>query len=362
MTQSSNIIKNRTNIGLTCSYIPEEILIAAGFVPIRIYGNINPPELAASYLPANFCPYALSCLDCGLKGSYDFLDGIIIANSCNAMRRLYDAWRYSLKTPFVHMLDIPKSKDPVAERYFEQVIARMIEAIEKHFKIEITDAALKDAINICNETRELINKLYEFKNKGELNISDNDARKLIQEGRTLPKEEFNRNLNNILVNKENDGTSIKKVNTPIKLLITGSFHQPSDLVDYIESAGANVAYEDICVNGRYLQKKIELTDNPLKAIARSYIHKPPCARMLNTADRVGYILQLAEQYKIDGVIYYALKFCDTHLLDFPLIKKELSKHGIPVLFLEGDSLMPSSGQIKTRIMAFLEVFSCSQVE
>jgi benzoyl-CoA reductase/2-hydroxyglutaryl-CoA dehydratase subunit BcrC/BadD/HgdB len=81
--------------------------------------------------------------------------------------------------------------------------------------------------------------------------------------------------------------------------------------------------------------------------------------MLNTADRIDYILQLAKQYKIDGVIYYALKFCDTHLLDFPLVKKELNKSGFPILFLEGDSLMPSSGQIKTRIKAFLEVFNCA---
>lgn len=362
MKQPVNTTKNRTIIGLTCSYIPEEILVAAGFTPFRIYGDINPPELATSYLPASFCPYALSCLDCGLKGSYEFLNGIIIANSCNAMRRLYDAWRYSLKTPFVHMLDIPKSNDLAAERYFEQVLVRMINAIEKHFKVKVTDTALKNAITVCNETRELMAQLYEFKSKGELGISNKDVNRLIQEGRTLPKEEFNKNLNKVLKSKMKKGTlHSEKIGNPIRLMITGSFHQPSDLIDYIESVGANVVYEDICVNGRYLQKKIELNNMPLRAIAHSYIHKSPCARMLDNEARIDYILQLAKQYKVGGVIYYALKFCDTHLLDYPLIRKGLNNAGLPILFLEGDSLMPSSGQIKTRIKAFLEVFSCNQV-
>lgn len=360
MKQPLNTIKNRAIIGLTCSYIPEEILVAAGFNPFRIYGDIKPPELAASFLPASFCPYVLSCLDCGLQGSYDFLDGIIIASSCNAMRRLYDAWRYSLKTPFVYMLDVPKSKDLAAENYFEQVLGKMIESIEKYFKVKITDEALMNAISICNETRELISQLYESKNREELGIADKEIRKLIQESRLLPKEELNKKLKSILSTKGDKEIGSIKTESPVRLLITGSYHQPSDLIDYIESIGATVVYEDICVNGRYLQKKIELTNWPLRTIAHSYIHKPPCARMLDNEARISYVLQLAKQYKANGVIYYALKFCDTHLLDYPLMRKGLNKAGLPVLFLEGDSLMPSSGQIKTRIKAFLEVFNCSQ--
>lgn len=360
MKQRLNTTKNKEIIGLTCSYIPEEILVAAGFTPFRIYGDIKPPQLAASYLPTSFCPYVLSCLDCGLQGSYEFLGGIIIASSCNAMRRLYDAWRYSLKTPFVYMLDVPKSKDLAAENYFEQVLKKMIEAIEEHFKVKITDETLTNAIAICNETRELIGQLYESKNRGELGIADKEIRKLIQESRLSPKEEFNNKLKNILNDKKNNVVKLSKTENAVRLLITGSYHQPSDLIDYIESIGATVVYEDICINGRYLQKEIELTNSPLRSIAHSYIHKPPCARMLDNEARLNYVSQLAKQYNANGVIYYALKFCDTHLLDYPVMKKGLNKLGLPVLFLEGDSLMPSSGQIKTRVKAFLEVFNCSQ--
>ncbi len=343
---------------MTCSYIPEEILVAAKIIPFRIYGNVRPPELSASYLPVNFCPYVLSCLDCGLKKEYSFLDGIIIANSCNAMRRLYDAWRYFVSTNFVYMLNVPKSKDRSAELYFKHCLFKMVEAVEDKFGMKISDTDLIDAIYICNETRQLLNELAEIKQNQGINISAQEIYKFFQESKTLPKEEFNNKLNLLFDDIKGKSIISDKFNSKVKLLITGSFHNPSELIDYLEESGTEVIFEDICTSRRYLHEKIEISNGPLESIAHFYIKKSPCARMLNAEERFNYILKLVKDYKIDGVIYYALKFCDTHLLDLPFLRERLIKADIPILFLEGDSLQPSSGQIKTRIKAFLEMFSC----
>lgn len=362
MKQSQNIIDNKPVIGLTCSYIPEEILVAAKAVPFRIYGNTDPPELSTSYLPANFCPYVLSCLDCGLKKEYNSLDGIIIANSCNAMRRLYDVWRHSVDTKFVYMLDIPKSKDKKAEIYFGHCLSKMVEAIEHNFRIKIKDEDLNDAIIICNETRELLNELNKIKQNCNISIPAKEIYSFFQESKTLPKDEANKKLRNFVNNLRINSATAGNLNSKVKILITGSFHNPTDLITHIEQSGGKVMFEDVCTSGRYLSGKIETSNAPLESIAHFYINKSPCARMVNAEDRFNYILKLVKDYKIDGIVYYALKFCDTHLLDLPFLRERLSKVNIPLLFLEGDSLQPASGQIKTRIKAFLEMFNCKQAE
>jgi len=362
MKQSQNIIDNKPTIGLTCSYVPEEILVAARTIPFRIHGNTNPPELATSYLPANFCPYVLSCLDCGLKKEYSFLDGIIIANSCNAMRRLYDVWRHSVDTKFIYMLDVPKSKDKGAEVYFKHCLSKMVEAIERNFRIKIQDKDLNEAIITCNETRELVNELNRIRQNYDISISAKEIYNSFQESKTLPKEEANKKLRTFVNNLKIKSVPSSNLNSKVKILITGSFHNPADLITYIEQSGAKVMFEDVCTSGRYLSEKIETSNTPLESIAHFYINKSPCARMVNAEDRFNYILKLVKDYKIDGIIYYALKFCDTHLLDLPFLRERLSKVNIPLLFLEGDSLQPTSGQIKTRIKAFLEMFNCKQAE
>jgi bzd-type benzoyl-CoA reductase N subunit len=342
-------------IGLTCSYIPEEILVAAKAVPFRIHGSVRPPELSTSYLPANFCPYVLSCLDCGVKKEYDFLDGLIIADSCNAMRRLYDAWRYFVKTKFVYMLDLPKSKDKAAEMYFKNALSKLINALENKYGISIHDKDLRDAIVICNETRRLLNELTNIRQNHDINVPSEEIYKIFQESKTLPKNEFNMKLSKVLTSLKNTAKKARGHDSKIRLLITGSFHNPAEIINYVEKLGAKVVFEDICTSGRYPLEEIN-TDKPLDSIAHFYINKPQCARMVGCDDRVDYISKLINQYKIDGIIYYALKFCDTHLLDLPFLKRSLDKKNVPILFLEGDSLLPSSGQMKTRIKAFLEMF------
>ena len=79
--------------------------------------------------------------------------------------------------------------------------------------------------------------------------------------------------------------------------------------------------------------------------------------MIDTGKRLEYMSQLAEEYRVDGIIYHALKFCDQYQYDLPLITEEASEAGTPLLYLETDYTQGSIGQVKTRVQAFLEVIS-----
>jgi benzoyl-CoA reductase/2-hydroxyglutaryl-CoA dehydratase subunit BcrC/BadD/HgdB len=130
-----------------------------------------------------------------------------------------------------------------------------------------------------------------------------------------------------------------------------------DIVAIIEDCGGRVAARDLCVTGRQAEQPIYLTGDPLLALARHYLSRPPCARMQDVQRRIEYVLGLVRSHKAQGVIYYVLKFCDTFLYEAPVLKQRLDQVGIPMLIVESEYRKGRGGSMQTRIQAFLEMLN-----
>jgi len=122
----------------------------------------------------------------------------------------------------------------------------------------------------------------------------------------------------------------------------------------VEDAGAKVVAEDLCNGSRSFDAQISISNDPILSIARRYIKRAPCSRMVNIIERVNNVLSIMQEKSIHGAIYHTLKFCDHNLLDYPVIKKTFHEKNIPLLHLNCDYTLSSEGQIKTRVEAFLE--------
>lgn len=343
-------------IGWFCTYLPEEILLAAGLLPYRIMESSPHTSQARACLSGQLCAYVMSSLQATLEGKYNFLDGLVITNCCDAMRRLYDAWRHFIKGPaFIHILDLPKKVDKESMEYFRQCLIWLKEAIEAHYKIKLTEQALKEAINITNQTRRLLSQLYELRKENNPPISGTEISSIMRAAMTEPKEEFNKRLSSLLLEIKNRMLESKFSDTPkIRILITGGFIDQTEIVRLIEGLGACVVCEDLCTGIRYFAGLVDINIEPLSALSQRYLNRPPCARMIDTDKRFDYLWNLIEEYRIDGVIYYTLKFCDTNLFEFPYLRERLREKGASILFLESDGSASYSGQMRTRIEAFLE--------
>lgn len=338
-------------MGWTCAYIPEEIIMALGFVPYRVRGAPISTSKASALMPGNLCPHVLSCLEVALNGEYDFLNGIIIANTSDAMRRLYDVWRYYINTPFTHMLDVPKIVDKNSKHYFLQILQWLIESVENYFNIKFSENSLKEAINTCNTTRKFLKQLYEIKKRNTSLLTSNFLTEITNLSASMQKNEFNKNVG-YFINGLKD--ILPENNNFPNILVTGSFYDQNELKDILEKAGGKIVYEDICTRGKYYEDQVVLKDNTLMSISERYLTRAPCARMIDSERRFNHLLSLIKKHNIDGVIYYALKFDDAYLFEYPLLKKCLTDNKIPVLFIEGDRRTGCLGQVKTRIQAFLE--------
>ena len=140
-----------------------------------------------------------------------------------------------------------------------------------------------------------------------------------------------------------------------RVLISGSIMDNPRIIELIEQSGAIVVGDDLCTGTRQFWQLVEPDGEPLAALSRYYLSRTPCPRMKDAQKRFEHVFRLIDDFRVDGVIFYTLKFCDPFLYDVPVLKDQLAARGIPGLILEGDYTPGTLGRVKTRIEAFVEM-------
>lgn len=337
-------------IGWTCTYLPLEILEAAGISPYRILPETS-SDKADAYLDPNFCPFLKASLGKALEGGYSFLSGIIMLNSCDGMRRLYDAWRFYCYPPFSYLLDIPRIVTPSAITFFRDELRDLINQIEDHFRIKISEDGLGNAIEEANTTRSYLKHLFTLQGRGDPPLMQSNILEIVSEGWKNPRKVFNKSLKLFIERLETYPPN--NLEGP-KVMVTGSLMEGSALIRLVEELGGQVVSSELCVGNR-ITGRIVLDSDPLGSLSKAYLEKTSCARMYDTERRIRYLIQELKRTQAQGLIYFSLKFCDPYLYEAPAIEETLRKMGMPMLFIEGEYTGKMSGGIRTRVQAFLEV-------
>ncbi len=341
--------------GWLCTYVPEEVMHAAGILPVRITGYSQETELedGNAYLYINNCSFSRSCLQMGLRGEYDYLDGVVAGSTCDGARRLFDLWQHYIKVPFQHILTVPRKYTERAHcLYYEQAV-KFKEHLERHLDFEITDEALLKSISLFNESRELLKELYQLRKLDRPPITGSETMEVLNASFRMPKELFNHYLRQLL-----DELAVSKIEhqNQARLMVTGSVMNNPEFIHSIEELGGLVVTDELCTSTRYWSDPVVLNGrSPLEAISRRYLSNFPCARMVPSEERFDRILQLVRDYKVDGVISQIIRYCVPYAHDLPLLTERLKAAGIPTLALDVEYGTPGSGQIRTRVQAFMEM-------
>ena len=359
-------------MGYLCTYTPIEVIRAAGFHPVRITGAKKAEGLAEEHLCTNICPYIKAAMEEKLSGSLEGLEGIVFMNSCDGMRRLYDAWkRLDGDKKFNYILDLPKTNDAAAVNYFSLLIKNFKERLEKYCNRTITQEELHKSIALYNKVREKARLFLQKQWDGHLSHSGYEIFSLMKRGINAIPEKFHDYITLLMKDCTDDQAGLMKDGRAIRLrrtgrpcikeaqalprlLIWGGILENEEIIKTIEEAGARVVADDLCSGSRFYEALVEVQDDPFLALAGRYLGKSPCSRMANVFDRINRILSIIEKRSIHGAIYHTLKFCDHSLYDYPLFKKEFEKRNIPLLHLTCDYTPSAHGQIRTRVEAFLE--------
>ncbi len=341
-------------LGYFCTYVPEEIVYAAGVLPVRILGSHEAQSVTEPHIFAMFCPLCRDCLAQGLQGRYDYLDGIMIAQCCLHMRQAFTSWTKHIPLEYNYYLYMPHGiQTPRAYPYLRGELEDFKKSLEEWTGNMITDQDLDHAIEVYNENRRLMKQVYEFRREKNPNLTGLEAMEMVVSSQMTDKKEHNQALKELL--KALPSRQINR-ETGTRLMILGSEDDDAEFLEMVESSGATFVIEDHCTGSRYFWNEVVPQEDSLSAIAARYIDRPACpSKDWPDRTRIPHILKLARDYGVEGTLLIQQKFCDPHELDIPTIRAHLEKNGIPTYFLEFDVTVPV-GQFKTRVEAFLETF------
>jgi benzoyl-CoA reductase subunit C len=318
-----------------CSYTPEEVIHAAGILPVRIFGS-HTIEKASAHLQSYCCSYAKRVLEEGLTSFYD---GSVFVHSCDTMQRLSDIWSYSIDEGFHETLVLPVAMDR-GIAYLAKELERFKKRVEEYAG-EISDSALRESITIYNENRRLLQELYEKRKGGHIPAVVVD--RVMKASMTMLKQDHTVLLKEFLEEVEPGDYSRPR------LLVTGSVVVDPNVLEIIEEYGL-ISYDDLCIGSRYLPLVEDLS---LQGIAQRYLDMwCPCRAA--PVSRGQYLLKKVKEYDADGVILLLHKFCEPHFFEAVSIRNTLREHEYPCLQLELED-QPSPEQIRTRVQAFCEI-------
>lgn len=345
-------------IGCMYHFIPEEIITAAGLLPFRMRATGSKgTELSESCFTQINCSYVRHLFDSGMRGDQAFLDGVVSVNNCDHIRRLYDNWQSKINTPYMHFLVFPKKSGEEQVEAYRKELLKFKKSLEEAFQVEITDERLREAIERHNETRRLQRKLYNFRKTANPPITGSDIMAAMVAGTAMPKDQYHSLLHQLLEDCANhegyNGYSARL------MLIGGEIDNP-EFVEVVESQGGIVVSDLLGYGSRSFIKDVDNTGDPLTSLARYQVMERPADPRIfgrTTLERDTYVKQMVKEYNVDGVVSVRLPLCDPWGFEQVNLSKYLKSKSIPHLPLEIEYILGSTGQIKTRVQAFLETIT-----
>lgn len=347
--------RGKKAVGFLCSHVPEEILYAADVLPYRLRApGCTDTASADVYMGHVNCTFVRSSLEYIFAGRFDFLDGFVFTNSCDHSRRLYDVLREKKPFTFMHFLSVPHKVggDEIAQ-WHRGEFALLEEAIEKTFGAEVTDDALRNAIEVYNESRTLLKQLYDLRKGERPPLTGAETLSIVLAASSMPREAFNRILRRALEElREREGVSGHRA----RLMVAGSGGcDDPEYYRIIEDQGGLIVTDSLCFGSRYFWNPVEDQEDPLLALATSYLHRPSCANMTDqVAGRFRFIERMVHDFAVDGVIFQRIRNCDLWGGQLFYITEKMKEAKIPLLSLEREYRLDATGQLRTRVQAFLE--------
>jgi bcr-type benzoyl-CoA reductase subunit C len=356
--------KGEKIIGYTCSFVPLEIITAAGCVPFRVRGNVHEPITKGdTLLETIVCPYYRSCFDLLVKGKYSFLSGMVIPHGCDSMVRSYSAWSFSLPYSFFHFVNIPSVCGESSLEFFAAELNTFRKRMEEFTGKAITPDSLAEAIQIHNANRGKVRALYEFRKADPPLISGTELSMVLTAGSSLPVREANALFDKILEEvKQREKPPVKK---GPRILIDGACLDNIELIKLVEELGGNVVADTVCNGARDHFPQTDTKGDSIEALADRYLNKINCPKTYrenkagtfegDIATRFGDIGAYAREFKVEGAIFYVYKYCDPFGFEVPARKAYYQSIHVPFLPLEDIYSGGTIGQLRTRIQAFLEM-------
>jgi bzd-type benzoyl-CoA reductase N subunit len=336
-------------IGVLCSYVPGEIVHAAGFTPVRVRGTSAPLRRVDAHLQSFTCALCRSALDQTLSGELEGQAGTVFAHTCDAKQALADLWR--MNSAQAHLVDtvmVPTNLGSRAARsYLIAELSRFRERLAVFAGRPIDDQALRACIDLFDETRRLVQALAG--RRGRLPAPDFSA--ILDSAQSMPPGLLNPLLARLLEELERapDRAAGRR------LFLSGAVLDEPQVPVLIEELGAQVVGDDLCSGSRHFWGQVGSQGDPIAQLADYCLRRPPCPTKLSPShDPARHLLEQVQATGAEGAVFLVEKYCEPHAFEHALLRPALEHAGVPFLVLEMEQT-PSLEGLRTRLEAFVEM-------
>lgn len=354
-------------IGYTCFHMPEVLLNLDKCFSTRLRApNMGSMEIATYYMCNGSCEYSRALLERAMEGNYQYLDAMAGVDLCEAMNRCMENMELlqiqdpNKKNFFWVNTDVAYSDDEASVKHtVEQLRRKLLNKLHENYGVDISDDALRAAVAEHNEVCRLITEIGEYRKLDNPTITGYEFHVITLATYVCPKyliiDKLRETLEE-LKTREPD----KKPNHRIKVVVVGSEIDDPDLIRLMEENGALVVADRFCYGSIPGRQEIILndTEDVLTQICRQYLQATECPRHCaphRVQYRYDHVAQLVKDYKADGVIYEQMKFCTYWSYERTLASHVMAdEYGIPTLSIDRPYRSGNSGQLRTRIQAFVE--------
>ncbi|MGK0737647.1 double-cubane-cluster-containing anaerobic reductase [Yokenella regensburgei] len=348
-------------VGTYCTFMPQEIPMAAGAVVVSLCSTSDETiEEAEKDLPRNLCPLIKSSYGFGKTDKcpyFYFSDLVVGETTCDGKKKMYE---YMAEFKPVHVMQLPNSTtDDASRALWKAEMQRLKEAVEARFGATIDETALREAIALRNRERKALADFYHL---GQLNppaLSGTDLLKVVY-GATFrfDKEALIAELEAMTATVKAGWLTGQRLDTRPRILITGCpiGGAAEKVVRAIEENGGWVVGYENCTGAKATERNVAETGDVWEALADKYL-AIGCSCVSPNTQRLKLLSEMVEEYQADGVIDVILQACHTYAVESLAIKRHVrQQHDIPYMAIETDYSTSDIGQLSTRVAAFIEMF------
>lgn len=347
-------------VGTYCTFMPQEIAMAAGAVVVSLCStNDETIEEAEKDLPRNLCPLIKSSYGFGKTDKcpyFYFSDLVVGETTCDGKKKMYE---YMADFKAVHVMQLPNSAtDDASRALWKSEILRLQQHIEERFGQPISEAALREAIVLKNRERQATADFYRLRQLNPPALSGTDILKVVY-GATF---RFDKNA---LIAELNEMTALvkaeweqgKRLESRPRILITGCpiGGAAEKVVRVIEENGGWVVGYENCTGAKATERNVAEDGDVYDALTDKYL-AIGCSCISPNTERLRLLSQMVEEYQADGVVDVILQACHTYAVESLAIKRHVrQQHNIPYMAIETDYSTADIGQLSTRVAAFIEM-------
>lgn len=341
-------------VGIMPVYCPEEIVHAAGYLPIGMWGAQKKQiSKARTYLPPFACSIMQSVMELQLEGVYDDLEAVIFSVPCDTLKCMSQKWNRPVPAiVFTHPQNRKIAKD-AANVFAREEFNIVKEKLEDILDVHISNKAIKNSIAVYNENRAACREFSDVAAEYAAVVTPSDRHAVIKARWFMEKSRHTALVKELIAALKAEPAPEFKGK---KIIVTGIQVEPYDVLDIFQENGFAIVADDLAQETRNFRQDVPDDDDALMALARAWNEFDGCSLATDANKPKGQmIIDAVKKYGADAVVVCMMKFCDPEEFDYPILLQEFEAAGVKNLYIEVDQESTAFEQIKTRIQTFAEI-------